>query len=299
LLDGLIALDAKLGERIDGGPGRAAVVERVIDDKLAFTHAAPADPWQAFVMNDIVRALHDDAPQEFAELLQREPWLLEDACAEFQVGLIEQATLQDREAFITALLTLDPALLRRRPPPRSQAIEFVFTYVKPHLLPTLHRVWPLPDDLPHAAGNGDFPAVRRWFDAAGKPALGDLANHFPANSPYNRGNLQWGAPAAQQVLDTALAWSVLNGHFAIADFLLERGADINTRWGSHEPASILHELVFHGNYEAMQFLIDRSIDMTILDYRWHATAQGWAYHAADDKDMAQWLADAQRRQEET
>ena len=37
----------------------------------------------------------------------------------------------------------------------------------------------------------------------------------------------------------------------------------------HEPASILHHLVFLPNpYQSMQFLIDRGIDMTIKDYRW-------------------------------
>jgi hypothetical protein len=102
----------------------------------------------------------------------------------------------------------------------------------------------------------------------------------------------------QQVLDTALAWAVLNSHFEIADFLLGHGADINTKWSSHEPASILHELVFHKNYEAMQFLIDRGIDMTILDYRWGATAQGWAYHAAHDEKMAEWLGDAEQRRKQ-
>ena len=78
----------------------------------------------------------------------------------------------------------------------------------------------------------------------------------------------------QQVLDTALAWAVMNNHFEIADFLLAHGADINTNWSSHEPASILHELVWHKNYEAMQFLIDRGIDMTIRDYRWDAYRRG-------------------------
>ena len=63
---------------------------------------------------------------------------------------------------------------------------------------------------------------------------------------------------------------------------------------THEPASILHELVFRGNYEVKQFLIDRGIDMTIKDDRWKATAQGWALHAAKDEKMAQWLGETQR-----
>jgi hypothetical protein len=49
----------------------------------------------------------------------------------------------------------------------------------------------------------------------------------------------------------------------------------------------------------MQFLIDHGIDMTIIDYRWGATAQGWARHAAKDEKMAQWLGDAQPKREHT
>ena len=226
-------------------------------------------------MNQVVRAIHDNAPETFVDVLQRESWLLGDSHVGFQVGLIERATLRDRGAFISTLLDLNPAVMRRRPPPESQAIEFAFTYVKPHLIPLLTRIWPIPDDLPHAAGKGDIARVKRWFDETGKAALGDLTHHFPANSAHTRMNLEWGAPSVQQVLDTAFAWAVLNRHFGVADFLLEHGADINTRWSSHEPASILHELVgLHENYEAMQFLIDRGIDMTIVDYRWGAHGRG-------------------------
>jgi hypothetical protein len=296
LLDRLIALDAELGTQIDGGPGRSAFIKYLIEERaLAFIRATPQGPWQAFLMHQVVRAIHDDDLATFVRGLQREPWLLGNSWVDFQVGLIERATLRDRGAFIAALFDLDPALLRCRPPPQSQAIEFAFTYAKTHLLPMLTRVWPLPEDLPHAAGMGDLGRVKGWFDASGKPVLGALANHFPCNSAHTRANLVWGAPSVQQVLDTALAWSVVNRHFEVADFLLEHGADVNTRWSSHEPASILHELVFHDNYEGMQFLIERGIDMTIKDHRWGATAEGWAYHAARNEKMAQWLAEAERR----
>jgi hypothetical protein len=244
----------------------------------------------------------------FVSLLRRDDWLLSDASVKFQIALIERtaATVEDRAAFLQALLDLDPAVLRSPVPPPSSGITYdgtcrafihAFTYAQTHLLPMLTRIWPMPDDLPHAAGSGDFARVRHWFDTAGRPALGNLAHHFPANDRWIRENLQWGEPTVQQVLDTALAFAVMNNHFEIAGFLLAHGADINTNWSSHEPASILHELVWHKNYRAMQFLIDRGIDMTIRDYRWRATAVGWAEVAAKDEKMAQWMRDAHQRRE--
>ena len=251
-------------------------------------------------MEQVSRAAHDGDVTAFVSTLQRERWLLGEAYVEFQTGLIGAATLNDREEIIAALLNLDPALLRRQPPPESQAIEFAFTYAKTHLIPLLTRIWPLPDDLPHAAGMGDLARMKRWFDESGAPALGDLDKHYPCNSPHARmyDDLQWGPPTPQQVLYTALAWSVVNRHFDVADFLLEHGANVSTNWNSHEPASILHHLVFLPNpYESMQFLIDRGIDLTIRDYRWDATAQGWARVAAKDEKMAQWLEEEERRRE--
>ena len=38
--------------------------------------------------------------------------------------------------------------------------------------------------------------------------------------------------------------------------------------------------------------------MTIKDYRWDATAQGWARHAANDEKMARWLEEAERQREQ-
>jgi Ankyrin repeats (3 copies) len=300
LLDRSITLDAELGRRVDGGPGRSAFIQYFIENKPNVHEADPFRPWQAFVEQQVVQAMHDGHLTSYVDRLRRESWLLSDAHVRFQVRLIEGTAVAftDRTAFLKALLDLDPAVLHRPVPPPSMAFVHAFTYAQTQLLPMLLRIWAIPDDLPHAAGSGDFARVKRWFDAAGRPALGDLANHFPASDAWIRENLVWGAPSVQQVLDTALAWAVMNNHFEIADFLLAHGADINTNWSSHEPASILHELVWHHNYEAMQFLIDHGIDMTILDYRWNATAQGWARYAEKDEKMAQWLAEAQQRREQ-
>jgi hypothetical protein len=298
LLERSIALDPELGTRVDGSVGRLAFIRSFVEPgSLDASHAKAVGPWKAFVMGRVKRAIHDRDLTAFVGGLQRDTWLLGEACVWFQVELLANATLNDREEFIIALLDLDPALLRRQPPPPSQAIEFAFTYAHTRLIPLLTRIWPVPDDLPHAAGMGNLSRVKHWFDAAGAPALGDLESHYPCNDARARGHLQWDPPTAQQVLDTALAFSVINRHVDVADFLLAHGADINTNWSSHEPASLLHELVFQGNYESMRFLIDRGIDMTIKDYRWNSTAQGWARYAAQDEKMARWLEEAQRERE--
>ena len=306
LLDRAAAIDPELATQIDESLGRQAFIKYFIENRPA--HVSEAGLWKALVMEQVNRAIsswsghrtsltspvgQSDLPT-FVGLLQREPWLLGEACVEFQSEIIGRATLNDGAAFISALLDLNPAILRHQPPPLSQAIEFAFTYAKTYLLPLLTRIWPLPDDLPHAAGVGNLSRVKQWFDDSGAPALGDINKHYP-HSPYMpKGRVdeyarQWGSHSTQRVLDSALAWSVINSHFDVADFLLKHGADINTRWSSHEPASILHELVFHANYQAMQFLIDRGSDMSIKDYRWNGTAQGWAFYAAKDEKMAQWL----------
>jgi hypothetical protein len=296
LLERSIALDPELGKHIDGSLGRLDFIRHFIEKRPP--HATHGGLWKSFVMEQVKRAVHAGDLTAFVSGLQREPWLLGEACVEFQNEIIGTATLNDRGEFIVALLDLDPALLRRQPPPQSQAIEFACTYANTHLIRVLTRIWPLPDDLPHAAAMGNLSRVKHWFDESGAPALGDLDNHYPYNDSRARGHLQWSRPTLQQVLDTALAYSVINRHFDVADFLLEHGADINTRWNSHEPASILHHLVFYGSCESMQFLIDRGIDMNIKDYRWNSTAQGWALYGKKDEKMAQWLQDARRQRKE-
>ncbi len=302
LLDRAITLDPEMGKRIDSGSGRFGFIQYFIANGADLLYDPDlARPCQAYVKRKVDLAMRDGDLTSFIDGLRSEPWLLSDACLKFQARLMELGVANDRAGLIDAFFDLEPAMLHTPMPPQCDAYQFAFTSANTHLLPKLLRIWPLPDDLPHAAGIGDLARVKRWFGADGKPALGDITNHFPINNAHLCSDfVSWFGelPRAQQVLDTALAWAVLNNHFEVADFLLAHGADINANWSSHEPASILHELVWHKNYQAMQFLIDRGIDMTIEDFRWNATAEGWAEFAAKDEKLAQWLAEAQQRQEQ-
>jgi Ankyrin repeats (3 copies) len=294
LLERCIAFDPGLGREIDGWRGREAFVDYLMEHYLSLPETAT--PWRAVVVRRVVQAMDDDELPAFEKLLEEETWLLADAHIPFQVELIEQATWRNRGSFIDRLLDLDPAVLHHRPPSPSGAMPAAFEVGNAHLVPKLMGIWPVPDDLPHAAGLGNLDRAKGWFDANGRPMLGDLRQHFPANNAHKRAMLHWGAPNGQQVLDTALAWACMNGQFKVASFLLEHGSNINTDWCTHEPASILHECVVNYKYEAARFLIERGIDLTIRDYRWNATAAGWAYNATRDEKMFQLLADAARRQ---
>ncbi len=295
LLDRLIALDPELGRRIDRWQGRTAFVEFLTNQPGLLWQEPEVTPWRTFVISQLGSARDRDDLPAFRRWLDEEPWLLEPEFMQVQAALMLPACYENREAFIDALLERDPAILHADPPPepRWSLIVQALSYGNGHLVPLLQRIWPLPDDLPHAAGIGDAVAVSRWFDASGRPVLGALTRHYPHSDPrFPRADLRWGPPTTQQVLDIALAWAVLNRHFEIATFLLERGADIDTDWATHEPASILHEAAIQGNEEAVKFLVDHGADLTKEDYRYHSNAEGWARYGSHDQRMADLLAAA-------
>lgn len=292
LLERAIALDPDLGRKIDAWNSRGAFVEFLAQQPGLLWQDASMSPWQTFAVCQLSSARDRNALTEFRRWLADEPWFLQPAFVKQQAGLTLPATYQkDREAFIVALLERDPALLHADPPPRASHIVQALSYGNAHLVPLLTRIWPLPDDLPHAAGMGDAAAVARWFDADGRPTLGPLSNHYPHSDPdFPRADLHWGPPTIQQVLDIALAWAVLNRHFAIATFLLARGADVNTDWATHEPASILHEAAIQGDEEAVRYLVEHGADLSKTDFRYRSNAEGWARYGSGNEPMADLLA---------
>ena len=208
LVERSVVLDPDLGRRIDGWQSRQAFVEFLIQHPASWATEGPeTTPWQAFVIRQLTSALDGNDLPAFRRWLQDEPWVLQPSFVHVQIVMIQRACWQkNREPFITALLDCDPALLRIKPPPRSSALVHALDYGNAHLLPVLTRIWPLPDDLPHAAGAGNATAVARWFDATGQPILGSLGRHHPGSDPnFKAADLGWGPVTTQQVLDIALA----------------------------------------------------------------------------------------------
>src|SRR5258708_11307588 len=76
LLDRSITLDAELGSRIDGGPGRSAFIQYFIMNKPDVHDLDPFRPWQAFVERHIEPAANDNEPATFVPILRPSPSIL-------------------------------------------------------------------------------------------------------------------------------------------------------------------------------------------------------------------------------
>ena len=125
LLERSIALDRELGGHIGGSVDRSSFVKYFIEKRPA--DATRLGLWRAFVAEQIRRTAQEGDLTAFVRGLRREAWLLGDAGVDFQRGLIEWAALNGREDVLATLLDVDPAILRRQPPPPSQALEHAFT----------------------------------------------------------------------------------------------------------------------------------------------------------------------------
>jgi hypothetical protein len=181
LLSRCIALDATLGVHLDGRLGQGGFVAYLIEhfDKFGGVWHPAAGPWETYVGIELRTAIEAGNLPACGRWPQREPGLLGEAHCALQVHLLEQAVLQDRGPFLAGLLAME--------------------YGKAHLIPLLTPIWPLPDDLCHAAGVGDFSRVRGWFDKGG--IREELRRHYSTNDPSVLRQRRWTPARPQQILD--------------------------------------------------------------------------------------------------
>ena len=107
-----------------------------------------------------------------------------------------------------------------------------------------------------------------------------------------------GRATVQQVLDVALASSRHQPPLRRGGLPARTRREHQHHWNSHEPASILHHLVFVPNTTSRCDTSSTAASNDIKDYRWNTTAQGWARYGNSDEKMAQWLENAERQRDE-
>ena len=291
LLPRCFARTPGLQQRVEAEHGAAPFVELMLKlvpegarfDLLSRPALPPDVLWRCAVELRVHAALRDLDVTALGALFDAEPFLRGEESLTLQAKLLEVAAYTRGARPIMELLFDRAVAITETPhPPASHAISYALDYGHTECVPLLSKIWPIPDSLPHAAGVGDLAGVEKWFDATGALLISD---HRPHN-PYSEHSPN---TTDQEILDRSFAWAVRSEQFHIADFLLERGADLNTRWGTHEAASVLHECAYAGDLAQVRYLVRKGIDRTMVDARHGATAQGWAEFAGHD-EVARFLA---------
>jgi ankyrin repeat protein len=85
-------------------------------------------------------------------------------------------------------------------------------------------------------------------------------------------------------LGEAMHGAARNGHTESVDYLLDRGADVNSRGFFEAPA--LHWAAINGHAETVSLLMARGADLALRDARFDATAEGWAIEGGHDRIAA-------------
>lgn len=146
-------------------------------------------------------------------------------------------------------------------------------------------------DLAMAAGVGRMDLVEEKFDSHGALRAGErLFSGWWDGSPPTGLDLS----ETRFVLDFAFAVACAGHHFGIADFLLDRGAEIDggaRGFLDDDFSTVLHMAAFFGDEELVDFLLARGADPDLTDEIHQASACGHA-EAGGNEALAARLRDA-------
>jgi ankyrin repeat protein len=84
------------------------------------------------------------------------------------------------------------------------------------------------------------------------------------------------ADPAVAKLDSVMMAAVDFGHYAMVEWLLQRGGNVNARAQSESRHTALHSAAWNGDLRIVQVLVAAGADMNVRDDQYHATPLGWA-----------------------
>ncbi len=144
----------------------------------------------------------------------------------------------------------------------------------------------VPNNLRVAAGLGRVDLLQTFFDATGG-MLADAGRDRSWYRPHDEVPERPTTDDPQEVLDEALCYACFNDRLEAAQFLLDHGADPNSK---PHFATALHFATAKGNRELIDLLFDRGADATIEDDSYASDPAGWATWGGDES-LAEYLCE--------
>jgi hypothetical protein len=124
-----------------------------------------------------------------------------------------------------------------------------------------------------AAGLGMLDVVRSFWESPGKlkANAGQIRSRKLTDGSWGKSDPP---DTYEGLISEAFYIAARNGHLDVAEFLLEKGADINCR--GFFGASGLHWAAINGHKPLVNFLVAHGADIHLRDEEFHSTPLGWA-----------------------
>ena len=241
--------------------GNEQLADSLLENRAALNLNSPLSAPQQEACLKLQRAAENEDVPTFKAILGQFPEFLEEGQLAWQVGLLEECAYMGRTKIASALLELD-ARVKYPPHPSSMAMRYALDYGNKPMVNLLRPMWQPTEDIPTSAALGDLVSLQR-----------QLSTELSETLVYPEGRT---LVERSRILTHALGLACMNEELEAATLLLDAGADPNSTWGLHEPATILHELAGHGKLKALNFLLERGADPNIRDQRYQATPLEWA-----------------------
>jgi hypothetical protein len=228
--------------------------------------------------NGVFEAVRSGDVAEVAARLQADPSLIEGRGAAGET-LLHLAAETDDVAMAEALLQrgVDTAAEASW---GQTAFEWAANLGSASVAALLRRWGPTRESLWTAAALGEVEEVRAALGRSdpGRPVRADAdLSGWPEQTAFRRGD----------ALSDACYIASRNGHPAVVELLLERGADPNVRGYFGAPA--LHWAAMGGHARVVELLLSSGAERSVRDPRFDSDAAGWAREGGH-RELAERLA---------
>jgi len=264
-----------------------AAAHLTIDDaRTVYACEHGFDDWEAFTayVASVDSGDIDDPFPAFIQAVEQGDTVVVDSLLDADPNLVQHVASTGKSSLHSiANVEMATILIARGAPPALEtplsggtALIHALVWGNTEVADVLSGESLTPGNLRVAAGLGRLDLLEKMWDADGS-----LTPQARAGREYYRPNYGWFAwtPSddEQEVLDEALVYAATNGRIEAAQYLVDRGADVN---GFAYQTTALHRATWKGHAGMVEWLLDRGVSIDTRGWLGGHVQGGTALHIA-------------------